>query len=73
MKSNIIILGAQGMLGWQILNEFKNKNYNLTCQVRNKKSREFLKKKLKLNQNIKFIYFDVEKDHISKLTNKILS
>lgn len=71
MKSNIIILGAQGMLGWQILNEFKNKNYNLTCQVRNKKSREFLKKKLKLNQNIKFIYFDVEKDHISKLTNKI--
>ncbi len=71
MKSNIIILGAQGMLGWQILNEFKNKNYNLICQVRNKKSREFLKKKLKLKQNIRFIYFDVEKDHISKLTKKI--
>lgn len=71
MKSKIIILGAHGMLGWQILNEFNKKNHNLICQVRNKKSSILLKKKLNLNKNIKFIYFDVEKDNINKLLKKI--
>ena len=48
MKSKIIILGAHGMLGWQILNEFNKKNHNLICQVRNKKSSILLKKKTQL-------------------------
>ena len=38
MKPNIIILGAHGMLGWQVLKVFNNSNYKVKCQVRNKKS-----------------------------------
>lgn len=71
MKTNIIILGAHGMLGWQIVNEFKDKNYKITCQVRNKKSELSLKKKLNLKKKIKFIYFDVEKDPINLLLKHI--
>ncbi len=71
MKPNIIILGAHGMLGWQILNKFKNTNYTIKCQVRSKKSKENLIKKLNLNDKIKFFYFDIEKDQIKKLFKKI--
>ena len=38
MKPSIIILGAHGMLGWQVLSQFKDSNFNLKCQVRNKKN-----------------------------------
>ncbi len=71
MKQNIIILGAHGMLGWQVLNQFKNSKYNINCQVRNIKSKKSLVKKLNLKNKIKFFYFDVEKDKIDRLFKKI--
>ncbi len=71
MKPNIIILGAHGMLGWQVLNQFKNYKYNIKCQVRNIKSKKSLVKKLNLNKKIQFFYFDVEKDKIDNLFKKI--
>ena len=71
MKPNIIILGSHGMLGWQVLNQFKNTKYNLKCQVRNKKSQKNLIKKLNLNKKVKFFYFDIEKDKIDTLIKKI--
>ena len=60
------------MLGWQVLNQFKNTKYNLKCQVRNKRKKNILIKKLDLNKRIKFFYFDVEKDKIDNLI-KIIS
>lgn len=71
MKPNIIILGSHGMLGWQVLNQFKSTKYNLKCQVRNKKSQKNLIKKLNLNKKVKFFYFDIEKDKIDTLIKKI--
>ena len=71
MKPSIIILGAHGMLGWQVLNQFKDSNFNLKCQVRNKKNQRTLVKKLKLNNKITFFNFDIEKDKIEALYKKI--
>jgi len=71
MKPNIIILGSHGMLGWQVLNQFKNTKYNLKCQVRNKKSQKSLIRKLNLNKKVKFFYFDIEKDKIDTLIKNI--
>ena len=71
MKPNIVILGSHGMLGWKVLNQFKNTKYNLKCQVRNKKSQKSLIKKLNLNKKVKFFYFDIEKDKIDTLFKKI--
>ena len=56
MRPNIIILGAHGMLGWQVLNQFKKTKYKIKCQVRNKKNKEYLIKKLNLKKNIKFFF-----------------
>ena len=71
MKPSIIILGAHGMLGWQVLNQFKESNFNLKCQVRSKKNQRTLVKKLKLNNKISFFNFDLEKDKIEVLYRKI--
>ena len=71
MKPSIIILGAHGMLGWQVLNQFKESNFNLKCQVRSKKNQRTLVKKLKLNNKISFFNFDLEKDKIEVLYKKI--
>lgn len=71
MKPNIIILGAHGMLGWQVLNEFKNTSYNIKCQVRNYKSKKSLINKLNLKKNVNFFFFDVEKDKIQNLEKRI--
>ena len=71
MKPNIIILGAHGMLGWQVLNEFKNTRYNIKCQVRNYKSKKSLINKLNLKKNVNFFFFDVEKDKIQNLERRI--
>ncbi|MDA9838526.1 sugar nucleotide-binding protein [Candidatus Pelagibacter sp.] len=71
MKPNIIILGTHGMLGWQVLNQFKDSNFNLKCQVRSKKNQRTLVKKLKLNNKISFFNFDLEKDKIEVLYKKI--
>ncbi len=71
MKPNIIILGAHGMLGWQVLNHFKNSELNVKCQVRSKKNKIHLIKKLNLNKKIKFFNFDVEKDNINVLFKQI--
>jgi dTDP-4-dehydrorhamnose reductase len=71
MKPSIIILGAHGMLGWQVLNQFKDSNFNLKCQVRSKKNQRTLVKKLKLNNKISFFNFDLEKDKIEVLYKKI--
>ena len=71
MKPSIIILGAHGMLGWQVLNQFKDSNFNLKCQVRSKKNQRTLVKKLKLNNKISFFNFDLEKDKIEVLYRKI--
>ena len=48
MKPNIIILGAHGMLGWQVTKVFNNSNYKIKCQVRNKKSKKNLIQSLNL-------------------------
>jgi len=71
MKPSIIILGAHGMLGWQVLNQFKDSNFNLKCQVRSKKNQRTLVKKLKLNNKISFFNFDLEKNKIEVLYKKI--
>jgi dTDP-4-dehydrorhamnose reductase len=71
MKPSIIILGTHGMLGWQVLNQFKESNFNLKCQVRSKKNQRTLVKKLKLNNKISFFNFDLEKDKIEVLYKKI--
>ncbi len=71
MKPNIIILGAHGMLGWQVLNQFKDSNFNLKCQIRSSKNKKTLIKKLNLNKRVKFFKFDVEKDKIESLFKKI--
>jgi len=71
MKPSIIILGTHGMLGWQVLNQFKDSNFNLKCQVRSKKNQRTLVKKLKLNNKISFFNFDLEKDKIEVLYKKI--
>ena len=71
MRPNIIILGAHGMLGWQVLNQFKKSKYKIKCQVRNSKSKNNLIQKLNLDKKIKFFNFDVEKDNIQKLFKQI--
>ena len=71
MKPNIVILGAHGMLGWQVLNQFKDTNYNIKCQVRNNKKQKTLINKLNLNNRIKFFNFDIEKDKIDVLYKRI--
>ena len=71
MKPSIIILGVHGMLGWQVLNQFKDSNFNLKCQVRSKKNQRTLVKKLKLNNKISFFNFYLEKDKIEVLYKKI--
>ena len=42
MKSNVIILGSHGMLGWQVLKQFSNSKFKVKCQVRNKKNKNYL-------------------------------
>ena len=59
------------MLGWQVLNQFKDSNFNLKCQVRSKKNQRTLVKKLKLNNKISFFNFDLEKNKIEVLYKKI--
>lgn len=71
MKPNIVILGAHGMLGWQVLNQFKDTNYNVKCQVRNNKKQKTLINKLNLSNKIKFFNFDIEKDKIDVLYQRI--
>jgi dTDP-4-dehydrorhamnose reductase len=71
MRPNIIILGAHGMLGWQVLNQFKNSKYKVKCQIRSTKNKNSLIKKLNLNKKIKFFRFDVEKDNINVLFKQI--
>lgn len=71
MKPNIVILGAHGMLGWQVLNQFKDTNYNIKCQVRNNKKQKTLINKLNLSNKIKFFNFDIEKDKIDVLYKRI--
>ena len=71
MKPSIIILGTHGMLGWQVLNQFKDTNFNIKCQVRSKKKQKTLVKKLNLNNKVKFFNFDLEKDKIDVLFKKI--
>ena len=71
MKPNIIILGAHGMLGWEVLKVFNNSNYKLKCQVRNKKSKKNLIQSLNLKKQVKFFFFDVEKDNIKILDRNI--
>ena len=71
MKPSIIILGAHGMLGWQVLSQFKDSNFNIKCQVRNNKKQKTLIKKLNLNNKIKFFNFDIEKDKIDVLYKRI--
>ena len=71
MKKKIIVLGAHGMLGWQIVNRFKDSKFDLICQVRNLKSKNRLVKILKLKKNVKFFYYDIEKSKSSNLLNII--
>ena len=71
MKPKIIILGAHGMLGWQVLNKFKKSKLQIKCQVRNNKSKHNLIRKLNLNKKVQFFYYDVEKDKIEKLYKQI--
>ena len=71
MRPNIIILGAHGMLGWQVLNQFKNSKYKVKCQIRSTKNKNSLIKKLNLDKKIKFFRFDVEKDNINVLFKQI--
>ena len=71
MKPNIIILGAHGMLGWQVTKVFNNSNYKIKCQVRNKKSKKNLIQSLNLKKQVKFFFFDVEKDNIKILDRNI--
>ena len=56
MKPKIFILGAHGMLGWQVLNKFKKSKLQVRCQVRNNKSKNTLIQKLNLDKNVKFFY-----------------
>ena len=72
MKKKIIVLGAHGMLGWKIVNRFKDSKFDLICQVRNLKSKNQLIKRLKLKKNVKFFYYDIEKNKVSNLL-KIIS
>lgn len=71
MKQSVVILGSHGMLGWQVLNHFKNTKFKIKCQVRNKRNKNNLIKKLKLNNKIKFFLFDAEKDKIDVLFKQI--
>ena len=71
MKPKIIILGAHGMLGWQVLNKFKKSKLQVRCQVRNNKSKNTLIQKLNLDKKVNFFYFDIEKDNINKLFRQI--
>ena len=59
------------MLGWQVLSQFKDSNFNIKCQVRNNKKKKTLIKKLNLNNKIKFFNFDIEKDKIDVLYKRI--
>ncbi len=61
MKPNIIILGAHGMLGWEVLKVFNNSNYKLKCQVRNKKSKKNLIQSLNLKKQVKFFFLMFKK------------
>ena len=61
MKPNIIILGAHGMLGWEVLKVFNNSNYKLKCQVRNKKSKKNLIQSLNLKKQVKFFFLMLKK------------
>ncbi len=45
MKDKILILGASGMLGWQVTDFFYKKKTNLTVTVSNSNSEYYLKKK----------------------------
>lgn len=64
-KKKIIILGASGMLGSEILKIFSyQKNYTIKASLRNLK----FKKKLKYKyDNVKFFKFDIKRDNIKIL------
>lgn len=70
MKDKILILGASGMLGWQVTKFFYKKKTNLTVTVSNSNSAIYLKKKI--DQKLNIIQFDFLKNKKEELKKIVL-
>ena len=69
MKKKILILGAAGMLGLEVIREFsKKKNVLIYATVRNLNDKKLINKYLQKDyQDIYWIKFKIEKEYITKL------
>ena len=58
----ILLLGSTGMLGWQLLKSLQDlKNFKIFASYKNQQKLSLLKKNLKINKNVNFIKFDINK------------
>lgn len=58
----ILLLGSTGMLGWQVLKNLqKIKNLKISATYKNEKKLLLLKQNLKINKNVNFIKFDINR------------
>ncbi len=69
MSNKILILGASGMLGWQITDKLLNAGEKLTLTVSNSNSAKKLRNKV--NKNLKIIKIDFLKE--KKVLKKIIT
>ena len=69
MKKKILILGAAGMLGLEVIREFsKKKNVLIYATIRNLNDKKLINKYLQKDyQDIYWIKFKIEKEYITKL------
>ena len=59
----ILLLGSTGMLGWQCLKTLQNlEKFKVFATYKNKQKLLILKKNLKINKNVNFIKFDINKN-----------
>ncbi len=68
MKKKVLVLGAAGMLGIEVIRELLNKNIDLYTTIRNSSDIKKIKKYLKSDiSKIKFYNFKIERSYKAKL------
>ena len=64
MKKKVLVLGAAGMLGIEVIRELLNKNIDLYTTIRNSSDIKKIKKYLKSDiSKIKFYNFKIERSY----------
>ena len=66
----ILVIGCTGMLGWQVLRSLQNlKNFKIYATYKNNYKLSLLKKNLKINKNVIFKKYNIEKKNNIKHLN----